>query len=388
MNESLIFLALNTIAFFLTALLSYFFTFYLIRASHRFDFLDYPVGIKVHKVPMPFLGGVSIFLSFWFAVFFAIMVAFLMHQKVSDADVVGRVVSGTVSLAPKVAGIFAGGLIIFLVGLFDDKFKWRPGRKLFGQMIATLVLMGLGLAINIFEGLGPLGYLMTFIWILLIINAFNFIDSLDGHCTGIALISALMFFWLTQIITQPIVGFFLITFAGALAGFLPHNFKPAKIFLGDNGSLFIGYMLAAFTLLCSYQVEHATYVTTFIPVLIFAVPIYDTLSVIVVRLARGVVPWQGDRNHFAYRLVKIGMSERVAVIFSYFIATTIGLVAILTTQVGSFGAILIGLIFCCIIGVIAFLEFYTTERIRITEKIAKKMRRRRGDIKEAEEEHI
>jgi len=388
MNESLIIAILNTLAFCLTALLSYYFTFYLIKLSRHLDFLDYPAGIKAHKVPMPFLGGVGTFVSFWFAVFLAIVFAFSTHQNFSYSDPMAGIISGTISLAPKVGGIFAGSLVILLVGLFDDKFKWRPARKLFGQMIATFVLMGLGFTINIFEGLGPLGYFITFVWVLLIINAFNFIDSLDGHCAGIALISTLMFFWLTQIIAQPIVGFFLVTFAGALAGFLPHNFKPAKIFLGDNGSLFIGYMLAAFTLLCSYQVEHATYVTTFIPVLIFGVPIYDTLSVIVVRLARGVVPWQGDRNHFAHRLVKIGMSERTAVIFSYFIATTIGLVAILTTQVSAFGAVIIGLLFVCIIGVVAFLEFYTTERIRVAEKLAKKMRRRRGDVRETEEEHI
>ncbi len=385
MNELLIITILNTLAFCLTALLSYFFSFYLIKLSHHLNFLDYPSGIKAHKVPMPFLGGMGTFISFWFAVFSAIMFTFSMRQNLPYTDPMAGIVSGTISLAPKVGGIFAGSLVILLVGLFDDKFKWRPGRKLFGQMIAAFVLMGLGLTINIFGGLGPLGYFITFVWILLIMNAFNFIDSLDGHCAGIALISTLTFFWLTQIIAQPIVGFFLITFAGALAGFLPHNFKPAKIFLGDNGSLFIGYMLAAFTLLCNYQAPNATYATLFIPILIFGVPIYDTLSVIVVRLARGVVPWQGDRNHFAHRLVKIGMSEKTAVIFSYFIATTIGLVAILTTQVESFGAILIGLIFCCIIGVIAFLEFYTTERIRMAEKMAKKMRRRRSDMTSEEQ---
>jgi UDP-GlcNAc:undecaprenyl-phosphate GlcNAc-1-phosphate transferase len=387
MNDFTLISTLNIAAFGLTAILSYFFTKNLINLSYHLDFLDYPAGRKAHKAPMPFLGGAGVFFAFWAVVFAAILLGFTLNQRMPGSDAISRIVRGTVSLAPKVGGIFAGGSIIFVVGLLDDKFRWRPRHKLLGQIAATLVLMGLGFAINIFEGLGPLGYFITFIWILLIINAFNFIDSLDGHCAGIALISTLMFFWLTQIITQPIVGFFLITFAGALAGFLPHNFKPAKIFLGDNGSLFIGYMLASFTLLCSYQVEHATYVTTFIPVLIFAVPIYDTLSVIVVRLGRGVAPWQGDRNHFAHRLVKVGMSEKTAVIFSYFIATTIGLVAILTTQVGQFGAILIGLIFCCIIGVIAFLEFYTTERIRMIEKIAKKHRRKHGNSTDTEEAH-
>jgi UDP-GlcNAc:undecaprenyl-phosphate GlcNAc-1-phosphate transferase len=165
-------------------------------------------------------------------------------------------------------------------------------------------------------------------------------------------------------------------------GLLIHNFKPAKIYAGDNGSLFIGYMMAAFTLLGTYRSHSGTYITSFIPILIFGVPIYDTLSVIVVRLARGIPPWRGDRNHFAHRLVKIGMSDKVAVIFSYFIQSTTGLVAVLMTQVTLLGAVLIGFVFVLIIGVVAFLEFYTTEKIRAMEKLMdkKKKTQERGVI--------
>jgi len=385
MNTNSIIALLYIFVFALVGFLSYFITFVLIKASHQFDFLDYPSGRKIHKKPMPYLGGLAIFISFWAVILVGVLGAVFLYLRLPLTGSLEGIVSGVVSLIPKVAGIFIGGLVILLVGLFDDKFNWKPGRKFLGQMISAFVLMGLGLTINLFQGLGPIGYLITFIWILLIVNAFNFIDSLDGHCTGIAIISTIVFFWLTQIISQPMVGFFLVAFAGALIGFFPHNFKPAKIFLGDNGSLFIGYMLAAFTLLCNYQVPEQSYVTIFIPVLIFGVPIYDTLSVVGVRLMRGVAPWRGDRNHFAHRLVRIGMNERVAVIFSYFIALTIGLVAILTTQVTPYGAILIGLIFLCIIGVMAFLEFYASERIRVIERIAKKKRRRREDINEAED---
>jgi UDP-GlcNAc:undecaprenyl-phosphate GlcNAc-1-phosphate transferase len=186
---------------------------------------------------------------------------------------------------------------------------------------------------------------------------------------------------MSQILDQTLLGLFLAAFAGALFGFLPHNFKPAKIFLGDNGSLFIGYMMAAFTLLGRYQIPHGTYATLFIPVLIFCVPIYDTVSVIVVRLSRGINPWEGDRNHFAHRLVKIGMSDKVAVIFSYFIAFTTGHIAVLTTQVNLFGAVLIAIIFISILGVIAFLEYYAAESLRKAERIAELKHRRRDDPK-------
>lgn len=380
MAEHIFLPLLNIGAAALAALVSYLLTFLFIAVSKRMDFLDYPEGRKNHKKPMPFLGGVSIFIAFWSVVFVGILAA----NALKVWGPVSSLPLDILRLTPKLIGVFVGSLIILIVGLLDDKFRWSPRRKLAGQVLAAGILMSLGLTINLLEGLGPVGYLITFVWILLIMNAFNFIDSLDGHCTGIALISSIMFFWMAQIMEQPTVSVFLITFCGALIGFFPHNFKPAKIFLGDNGSLFIGYLMASFTLLCRYQAPESNLSVFFIPVLIFGVPIYDTLSVIAVRMVRGTRPWEGDRNHFAHRLVKMGMSDRVAVIFSYFIAFTIGHIAILTTQVELFGAILIGIIFTSIIGVIAFLEFYAAQRIRIADELARRKKRRKEDIREAD----
>lgn len=359
--------------FFSAAGLSWILTRLCVPLSFRLKLLDYPEGRKTHLRPMPFLGGVAIFAAFWTVVF----AGWAATVFLEGADGKLAVLLASVrAVMPRLVGMFAGGSVILLVGLYDDKYRWTPGRKLLGQCVAAAFLLKLGFTINLVAGLGPLGYVITFLWILMMINAFNFIDSLDGHCTGIAFISAAVLFTITQILNQPMIGLLVLTFAGALLGFLPHNFKPAKIFLGDNGSLFIGYMMAAFTLLCKYQVSDATYVTLFIPVLVFGVPIYDMLSVIAVRLSRGVAPWKGDRNHFAHRLVKIGMSDQVAVVFSYFIAVTIGLVAVLTTQVGLLGAVLIGLIFVSIIGVIAFLEYYAAESARVAERLTQKRNRR------------
>ncbi|MBI3316038.1 MAG: undecaprenyl/decaprenyl-phosphate alpha-N-acetylglucosaminyl 1-phosphate transferase, partial [Candidatus Omnitrophica bacterium] len=265
----------------------------------------------------------------------------------------------------KLVGIFCGSLIVLTVGFLDDKYRWSPMQKLLGQMAAALILMKLGLTINLVSELGILGYAITFLWILLIINAFNLVDYLDGHCAGIALVSTVTFFWLTQIIGQAMVGLFLVTFTGALLGFLYYNFKPAKIYLGDNGSLFIGYMMAAFTLLCRYQAPTTTYATIFMPVLMFGIPIYDTVSVAALRLAKGIPPWRGDRNHFAHRLVNIGMSERMAVGVSYFLSMMIGFIAILLTQVGFFGATLIGLLFLSVITMVAFIEYVSSRKMRL-----------------------
>ncbi len=356
-----------------------------INLSKKYNFIDYPTERKAHLKPTPLLGGVSIFCSFWIVVLLGVLSAQFPGRELLASSSAQRLIAGVVSMSSKILGIFAGSIVILIVGLIDDRLDLMPIKKFFGQFLAALILMKLGLTISLFYELGILGYVVTFIWILLIINSFNFIDSLDGHCAGVALISSIMFFWITQIINQPMVGFFLITFIGVLIGFMPHNFKPAKIFLGDNGSLFLGYMMASFTLLCKYQGPRFSPVTFFIPVLIFAVPIYDTLSVVVVRTIRGIPFWTGDRNHFAHRLVKLGMSERVAVIFSYFVELTIGLIALLTTQVTYFGAILIGFVAACIIGVIAFLEYYASRRIRLTEQLATLHRRRKEDIQKEEE---
>jgi UDP-GlcNAc:undecaprenyl-phosphate GlcNAc-1-phosphate transferase len=381
MSDLLINLSLSACLFVLAGVLSYVFTFAFIGLSNRLDFLDYPVGRKAHSRPMPFLGGVSVFISFWIVVLAGLFTCYFLNSEIPGSRRTYWIVGAVNYLSPKIIGIFIGGFLILLVGLCDDKFRWSPLKKLTGQVIAAGVLMSLGLTINLVQGLGWLGYGVTFLWILLIINAFNFIDSLDGHCTGIALISCVMFFWMTQILGQSLLGFLLAAFAGALFGFLPHNFKPAKIFLGDNGSLFIGYMMAAFTLMGKYQSPQGTYATLFIPVLIFCVPIYDTLSVIAVRITRGIPPWEGDRNHFAHRLVKIGMSDRIAVIFSYLVALTVGHIAVLTTQVNLFGAILIGIIFVSIIGVIAFLEYYAAESLRAADRLAELKKRRKDDAK-------
>ncbi|OGW91499.1 MAG: hypothetical protein A3D28_02875 [Omnitrophica bacterium RIFCSPHIGHO2_02_FULL_63_14] len=366
------------------AALCYLLTPLFIRAAHRFGLLDYPQELKLHPKPVPFLGGMAVFVSFWTIVFAGIYTSrfFLEHSLVPPSDL-HVLLSGIVSVARKIVWIFIGGAAILAVGFFDDKYRWSPLRKLLGQIAASLVLMSQGLTINLVEPLGPLGYLATFVWVLLIINAFNFIDSLDGHCAGIAIVSGMMLLWITQIIDQPFTALFLAAFTGALVGFFPYNFKPARIFLGDNGSLFIGYMMAAFTLLCRYYTPQATYATAFIPVLIFGVPLYDSVSVIAVRLYRGLPPWKGDRNHFAHRLVKMGMSDRVAVAFSFLIAIAIGHLAILLTQVDWFGASLVGIVYFFMIIIIALLEYYAARRQHFVEQLSGENKRRREDVDKA-----
>ena len=358
---------LNALIFLTAAGASHLLTNSFINFSHRFSFLDYPGLLKKHPKPTPYLGGVAVFLSFWITVFAGIVIVYIFGNKPGALEYSSRLFAGILTMQPKLFLIFIGAVIILVIGLLDDRFHWSPLVKLIGQIIASFVLMSAGFKIDLFSFLGVWQDGLTLVWILLIINAFNFIDSLDGHCVGIAFISSSFFFVFASNTNQPLVGLLILAFCGVMLGFLAYNFSPAKVFLGDNGSLLVGYFMATFSLICKYQRTSTNSISLLIPLLIFGIPLYDTFSVILVRLYRRIPPWKGDRNHFAHRLVKVGLSEKAAVILSYFISFITGGIALLISQVDSLAAFLIVLIFLSIVFLIAFFEFYIAKHFRYVE---------------------
>ena len=358
-----------------------------ISLAFRTNLLDHPAGRKQHKKPTPFFGGVVIFISFWSVVLLGFLAALILQSHLKSVTQIPYILTDIVPWVPKIGGVFLGSALVLVLGIWDDRFDLSPLIKFVGQSVAALILLSVGLQVNLAQQLGGFGYVITFGWIVLLLNAFNFIDSIDGHCSGVALISTIMFFCLTQIVGQQAVSLLVVAFAGALLGFFYFNVKPARCFLGDNGSLFIGYMMSVITLLCRYKARSNSPLSPLIPILMFGVPIYDTLSVIAVRIVRGIPPWAGDRNHFAHRLVKLGMGERNAAVFSYFIALTLGLVAILTTQITTFlGNLVIVFLFVSIISIVALLEYYVTVRISLMQQLARRKHRRKEDIQSAENE--
>ena len=190
-----------------------------------------------------------------------------------------------------------------------------------------------------------------------IINAFNLLDNMDGLTTGVGLVACFICFIVTSQQQQTFTSIVILAFAGALLGFLRYNFNPAKIFLGDAGSMFIGYMLAVLTITASYYKEgFPTHLPVVMPILILAVPIFDTLSVISIRIKRKEPIFGGDKNHFSHRLVALGFSQRGAVLFIYLISFCLGIIAILLTQVNILGAIIIFIQGVLILVIIALLE--------------------------------
>lgn len=373
------------LAFFVPFLVSFFLAPFFIDLAHRFRLLDYPTADrKLHKKPTPNIGGVVLFITFWATIVLGFFIT-SYFQDLNTALHLPALFHQPKSWFEKITWVFAGSLLITIIGFIDDRLRLNPLPKLIVQAISALILLNLGLQVNLVQQLGFIGFTITFVWILLLLNAFNFIDSIDGHCLGIAFISSLFFFAITLIVHQSAISLLVLVFSGTLGGLLPYNFKPARTFLGDSGSLFIGFMLSVITLLCRYNSTPVSEITPLIPILLFGVPIYDMLSVIIVRTFRGIPPWKGDRNHLAHRLVKLGMGEKNAALFSYFIAVTLGLIALLTTQIDTpLGSVLVILIFFSIIAIIARLEFYAAAQIRLMEERAAMRQRLFGESQKAD----
>lgn len=286
------------------------------------NFVARPKDDRWHKRPTSLLGGVSIFLT--------LMVVWLIASVAIGFDASFR------PLFPLALGCIA----IFLLGLTDDLFEINPQHKLVGQIIIASILVIFGFQVNWFESMTA-NLVISIFWIIGITNAFNLLDNMDGLSAGIALIAAL-FLFLAQAYISPAVNsslpalLLLSVFIGTILGFLFYNFNPASIFMGDSGSLLIGFLLAGLTteasgLMVGPQSSHLVSVLA-IPILILFVPILDTTFVSLMRKLSGRSISVGGKDHSSHRMVAIGFSERTAVFLLYGFAGVSGLLAMAITH--------------------------------------------------------
>jgi UDP-GlcNAc:undecaprenyl-phosphate GlcNAc-1-phosphate transferase len=283
-------------------------------AGLRFGRLAQPRDDRWHRKPTPILGGVAIYV--------ASMVAILLSAGLS----------GTISGLPW--GILAGVTFVFFLGLYDDFRHIAPPTKLIGQILAATIVISTGYTTNFFTPRIDNPYLaqvpnilLTYLWLVGITNAINLLDNMDGVAAGISLITALVmgfFFWQSGNTISLVM---CLALAGALLGFLFFNFPPASIFMGDSGSLYLGFTLAALAIARQPQASNV-FAVLGVPTLIFLLPILDTLLVTITRLLRGQSPVQGGRDHTSHRLIAFGLSERQAVLALYGVAIVSGLVAL------------------------------------------------------------
>lgn len=342
------------------------------RLAFRLQMIDYPDGRKAHQQPRPLLGGLAFYFAFTVALFtqvigyyffqkhswFAARFAFLTEQS-----------QHFLALLPKLLAIWGGSTLMTVLGFVDDRrgvgFSYKV--KFVTQIFAASLLVIAGIKTD-FVPFPFLNGVITIAWVVGITNAFNLLDNMDGLSAGVATIAALIFFVITIAQGQVFSAMIFALFIGAVSGFLVHNFHPAKIFMGDTGSLFIGYLLATLSLTSSYVVPASVNLLPVIsPLLILSLPIFDTLSVMFIRHRENRPLFIGDRRHFSHRLVELGMSQRGTVIFIYLIALSIGAAAALLPYLPLWGQLLVLLQTVAIYTMIAILMYIAKRQNQATE---------------------
>lgn len=285
----------------------------------KFKKFDAPSARKVHQRPMVRLGGISICLG--------TLLAWLLVWGLGGFNTFPP------EAVAKVAWVMAGGFAFFLIGITDDCINLSAHSRLVLQLgVAGLVwLTGVQIDFITLPGIGllQLGWLslpITALWLAGVVNAINWIDGLDGLASGVACIAAVVIFIVCLATGQFAAAIPVLALAGSLLGFLHYNFNPAKLFMGDGGSYFIGFVIAGVSVVG--LVKGAAVSALLVPLLVLAVPLLDMVAVIVTRLRHGQSPFTADKRHLHHRLLSIGLSHRFTVLFIYAIALWAGSLAI------------------------------------------------------------
>jgi UDP-GlcNAc:undecaprenyl-phosphate GlcNAc-1-phosphate transferase len=304
------------VAFLVAAVLSHLLTPLLRRAALRLHILDWPDGrLKTHAAPVPYLGGVAIYL------------AFLLTLLV------------TVELCRDVLAILLAGSLVALLGLVDDLVSLPPAAKLAGQVLAVAVLLRASVAMEAPLLPAWLSVALSCLWLLGMANAFNLIDVMDGLAAGVALVASLVLAGIALGNGRVIAASMLAALAGSLAGFLRYNVEPARIYMGDAGSLFLGLVLGALALNNGYTERNA--VASLAPVVILGLPLLDMLFVVYVRWRRGAPILQGSPDHVPLRIRRWRLTVRQTVWASYLAAAALGAAGVTLTLVDGPAALVV-----------------------------------------------
>jgi len=307
-------------AFMLSLGLSLYITPIVRKGALLYDIVDRPDGkLKNQTDPVAYLGGIAVYL--------AVLLTLAL----------------TFDLSREILGILLSGTIIVILGIIDDFKVLPPKIKFIGQAIAAFVLIKSGIYIKLVFLPLWINIILSFLWLMVITNAFNIIDVMDGLATGIGCLVSIILFIVAIMNQHVLIAILTIALAGALLGFLRYNFEPAKIYLGDTGSLFIGLLLGALSMIGSYTQNNT--IACLSPVIILGIPIFDTVFVTYIRWRRGIPIIYGSPDHFALRLRKWRFSTVQTVILSYAASLILGLLAIvmllLPSNLAALGIILV-----------------------------------------------
>ncbi len=315
----------------------------IMNLAHRVGAMDVPKDARrMHDHPIPRMGGLAIFFGF------TLSILIFLHP-----------------LSRENRGMLLGASVIVVLGVLDDIYALGPKLKFVVQIVAALIAVFHGNIINAISNpnlfsdnpiwnLGILRYPITVLWIVGITNAVNLIDGLDGLACGVSTISSLTMLVIALCVSEGDVAVLMAALTGACLGFLPYNLHPAKIFMGDTGSTFLGYILAVVSIQGLFKFY--TIISFAVPFLMLALPIFDTCFAIVRRLSKGQSPMKPDRSHIHHRLIDMGFSQKQAVALLYLISAILGLSAVVLTTSGEMRALVL-LVALCLAGAVSVLIY-------------------------------
>ena len=307
--------------------------------AQRMGAMDVPKDARrMHDHPIPRMGGLAIFFGFMLSV-----LVFL-------------------PLTEQLRGMLLGASLIVVLGILDDIYALSAKLKFVVQIVAALIAVSQGNVITVlsnpnifsddpFWDLGILSVPVTVLWIVGITNAVNLIDGLDGLACGVSTISSMTMLVIALVVAEADVAIIMAALAGACIGFLPYNLNPAKIFMGDTGSTFLGFVLAVVSIQGLFK--YAAIISFAVPFLMLALPIFDTCFAIIRRVSKGQSPMSPDRSHIHHRLIDMGFSQKQAVAVLYVISAILGLSAVVLTTSGELRALLFLAALCVAAGVSA-----------------------------------
>jgi UDP-GlcNAc:undecaprenyl-phosphate GlcNAc-1-phosphate transferase len=306
------------------------------RLALRLGVLDQPNARKIHVNPIPLLGGLAIY-----AAFIAALLIFGNRYRIDE-----------------LLSILVGASLVSFLGVWDDRRGMSPFLKLAGQIFAASILVVTGVYIGTFPW-EWVNILVTLGWVIVITNAMNLLDNMDGLSGGVGAAAAIYFLLLAAINDQYLVGALSAALVGACIGFLVYNFNPASIFMGDAGSLFLGFVLAAVGIKLRFP-EGLEIVTWMVPVLILGLPLFDTTLVIISRLRRGLNPLTTPgKDHVSHRLVALGYTRREAVLICYLICAGLGVIALFVTE----ASIVEGYVVGAVVAIAAVIALWRLEQV-------------------------
>jgi UDP-GlcNAc:undecaprenyl-phosphate GlcNAc-1-phosphate transferase len=284
--------------------------------------VDDPGARKKQSQPVPLAGGPAIFTGLLIS---CAVGALFLSQHLFPSAVAERIAYGLNHRTTQLIVIGTASLAMLSLGLLDDRYELSAAIKFFGQLVVAFLVAAAGIRITLFVPSVVFSYFATILWIVTMVNAFNFMDNMNGLCGGLTTIAALFFGLSAALRGDYLVASLAFFFGGAFFGFLPYNFPNARAFLGDSGSHLAGFVVSLLAILPHYySAKHPFGLAVLTPLFVLAVPLVDLVSVVFIRFRRGQPFYVGDNNHLSHRLVRRGLTTRQAVILIWAFALVAG----------------------------------------------------------------